>query len=86
MRHVQFKSPAVLQRPFVRRYIQAALEHVGARTAAGGATPPTGGETPAEALLGSEPACKTATSDRMFVKACHEGSCYSRQWYGNARA
>lgn len=34
MRHIQFKSMGDLERPFLRRYIQAAIEQVGA--AAGG--------------------------------------------------
>jgi len=36
MRHIQFKSMSDLERPFVRRYIQAAIEQVGAAAAAGG--------------------------------------------------
>ncbi len=36
MRHIQFKSVSDLERPFVRRYIQAAIEQVGAAAAAGG--------------------------------------------------
>jgi hypothetical protein len=37
MRHVKFKSMSDLERPFVRHYIQAAIEQVGAAAAAGGA-------------------------------------------------
>lgn len=36
MRHIKFKSLAELERPFVRRYIQAAIKQVGAASAAGG--------------------------------------------------
>src|SRR5512140_169333 len=36
IRHIKFKSLAELERPFVRRYIQAAIEQVGAAAAAGG--------------------------------------------------
>src|SRR5437016_5937393 len=36
MRHIKFKSMRDLERPFVRRYIQAAIEQVGAAAAAGG--------------------------------------------------
>ena len=36
MRHIKFKSMGDLERPFVRRYIQAAIEQVGAAAAAGG--------------------------------------------------
>ena len=36
MRHIKFASERDLERPFVRRYIQAAIEQVGAR--AGGGT------------------------------------------------
>ena len=36
MRHIKFKSLGELERPFVRRYIQAAIEQVGAAAAAGG--------------------------------------------------
>ena len=35
-RHIKFKSMSDLDRPFVRRYIQAAIEQVGAVAAAGG--------------------------------------------------
>jgi hypothetical protein len=35
-RHLKFKSMSDLERPFVRRYIQAAIEQVGAAAAAGG--------------------------------------------------
>ncbi len=35
-RHIKFKSMSDLERPFVRRYIQAAIEQVGAAAAAGG--------------------------------------------------
>ena len=36
MRHIKFKSMRDVERPFVRRYIQAAIEQVGAAAAAGG--------------------------------------------------
>jgi len=36
MRHIKFKSMSDLERPFVRRYIQAAIEQVGSAAAAGG--------------------------------------------------
>ena len=36
MRHIQFKSMSDLERPWVRRYIQASIEQVGAAAAAGG--------------------------------------------------
>lgn len=36
MRHIKFRSMSDLERPFVRRYIQAAIERVGAAAAAGG--------------------------------------------------
>ena len=36
MRHIQFKSMGDLERSFVRRYVQAAIEQVGAAAAAGG--------------------------------------------------
>ena len=36
MRHIKFRSMSDLERPFVRRYIQAAIEQVGAADAAGG--------------------------------------------------
>jgi hypothetical protein len=36
MRHIKFRSMSDLERPFVRRYIQAAIEQVGATAAAGG--------------------------------------------------
>jgi len=36
MRHIQFTSISSLERAFVRRYIQAAIEQVGAPAAAGG--------------------------------------------------
>jgi hypothetical protein len=36
MRHIKFKSLGELERPFVRRYIHAAIEQVGATAAAGG--------------------------------------------------
>jgi hypothetical protein len=36
MRHIQLKSMSDLERPFVRRYIQAAIEQVGAAAEAGG--------------------------------------------------
>jgi hypothetical protein len=36
MRHIQFRSMSNLERPFVRRYIQAAIEQVGAMAAASG--------------------------------------------------
>ena len=35
-RHIKFKSMGDLDRPFVRRYIQAAIEQAGAAAAAGG--------------------------------------------------
>jgi hypothetical protein len=35
-RHIKFKSMSDLERPFVRRYIQAAIEQAGAAAAAGG--------------------------------------------------
>ena len=36
MRHIKFASERDLERPFVRRYIQAAMEQVGAAAASGG--------------------------------------------------
>ena len=36
MRHIKFRSEGDLERPFVRRYIQAAMEQVGAAAAVGG--------------------------------------------------
>jgi len=36
MRHIQFTGMSDLERPFVRRYIQAAIEQVGGVAAAGG--------------------------------------------------
>jgi hypothetical protein len=36
MRHITFKKMSDLERPFVRRYIQAAIEQVGAAAEAGG--------------------------------------------------
>lgn len=36
MRHIKFRSMSDLERPFIRRYIQAAIEQVGAVAAAGG--------------------------------------------------
>jgi hypothetical protein len=36
MRHIKFRSMSDLERPFVRRYIRAAIEQVGAAAAAGG--------------------------------------------------
>src|SRR6202049_3344963 len=36
MRHIKFASERDLERPFVRRYIQAAMERVGAPAASGG--------------------------------------------------
>ena len=36
IRHIKFKSLGELERPFVLRYIQAAIEQVGAAAAAGG--------------------------------------------------
>ncbi len=36
MRHIKFRRMSDLERPFVRRYIQAAIEQVGAVAAAGG--------------------------------------------------
>jgi len=36
MRHIKFKSMRDVERPFVRRYIEAAIEQVGAAAAAGG--------------------------------------------------
>ena len=36
MRHIKFTSMSDLDRPFVRRYIQAAIEQVGAAAASGG--------------------------------------------------
>src|SRR6267142_601006 len=36
MRHIKFASERDLERPFVRRYIQAAIEQVGSAAAAGG--------------------------------------------------
>ena len=36
MRHIKFRSMSDLERPFVRRYIQAAIEQVAAAAAAGG--------------------------------------------------
>jgi len=35
-RHIKFRTVSDLERPFVRRYIQAAIEQVGAAAAAGG--------------------------------------------------
>jgi hypothetical protein len=35
MRHIKFASERDLERPFVRRYIQAAIEHIGAPTGGG---------------------------------------------------
>jgi len=35
MRHIKFKSMSDLERPFLRRYIQAAIEQVGAAAAGG---------------------------------------------------
>src|SRR5579863_3810723 len=36
MRHIQFRSISDMDRPFVRRYIQAAIEQVGAAAGASG--------------------------------------------------
>lgn len=36
MRHIKFRSVSDLERPFVRRYIQAAIEQVGVAAEAGG--------------------------------------------------
>src|ERR1700676_505118 len=47
MRHIKFSSERELERPFVRRYIQAAMEQVGA--AAGGGT----GESVVKSARGS---------------------------------
>jgi len=35
MRHIKFKSELEMERPFVRRYIQSAMEQVGAASGAG---------------------------------------------------
>ena len=59
MRHIKFRSMSHLERPFVRRYIQAAIEQVGAAAAAGGT-----GKTIVKTAASSDSAIKKPAGGR----------------------
>jgi hypothetical protein len=58
MRHIKFASEGDLERPFVRRYIQAAMEQVGAPAGAGT------GKSQVKSSLGSVPKPRARRSPR----------------------
>ena len=59
MRHIQFRSMSDLDRPFVRRYIRAAIEQVGAGAATGGT-----GKTVVKTTAARKTAVKNAVKSR----------------------
>ena len=63
-RHIKFKSMSDLERPFVRRYIQAAIEQVGAAAAAGGT-----GETVIKTSAAKKTAAVKKSAKRRRAKA-----------------
>jgi hypothetical protein len=69
MRHIKFRSMSGLERPFVRRYIQASIEQVGAAALAGGTGKTVVKKTVVKKTLVKKTAVKSPVKRRRRAEA-----------------